>query len=45
MLSFTHGLPHTERSEHGIEVGMLINFGNPRLEYKRFTRTKKNEHG
>ncbi len=25
----------------GIEVGLLINFGNPKLEYKRFTRTKK----
>lgn len=24
----------------GIEVGLLINFGNPKLEYKRFTRTK-----
>ena len=24
----------------GIEVGLLINFGNPRLEYKRFTRSK-----
>ena len=25
----------------GIDVGLLINFGNPKLEYKRFTRTKK----
>jgi GxxExxY protein len=24
----------------GIEVGLLINFGNPKLEYKRFTRAK-----
>jgi GxxExxY protein len=24
----------------GIEVGLLINFGNPRLEYKRLTRSK-----
>ena len=24
----------------GFEVGLLINFGNPKLEYKRFTRTK-----
>ena len=24
----------------GIEVGLLINFGSPKLEYKRFTRTK-----
>lgn len=25
----------------GIEVGLLINFGNPKLEFKRFTRSKK----
>jgi GxxExxY protein len=25
----------------GIEVGLLINFGNPKLEYKRLTRSKK----
>ncbi len=24
----------------GIEVGLLIHFGNPKLEYKRFTRHK-----
>jgi GxxExxY protein len=24
----------------GITVGLLINFGNPKLDYKRFTRTK-----
>ena len=28
----------------GIEVGLFINFGNPKLEYKRFTRSK-NQHG
>ena len=26
----------------GIQVGLLINFGNPKLEFKRFTRSKKN---
>lgn len=25
----------------GLEVGLLINFGNPKLEYKRFTRSKE----
>ena len=25
----------------GIEVGLLINFGNPKLEYQRFTREKR----
>ena len=29
----------------GIEVGLLINFGNPKLEYKRFTRSKDFKHG
>ena len=24
----------------GVEVGLLINFGNPKLEYNRFTRNK-----
>lgn len=28
----------------GIEVGLLINFGNPKLEYQRFTRTKDFNH-
>ncbi|MGO8816494.1 MAG: GxxExxY protein [Terriglobia bacterium] len=28
----------------GIEVGLLINFGNPKLEYKRFTRSKDYKH-
>lgn len=25
----------------GIDVGLLIHFGNPKLEYKRFNRNKK----
>jgi GxxExxY protein len=29
----------------GIQVGLLINFGNPTLEYKRFTRSKDFKHG
>jgi GxxExxY protein len=29
----------------GIEVGLLINFGSPKLEFKRFTRNKNSEYG
>ncbi len=29
----------------GIEVGLLINFGNPKLEFKRFTRKRGINHG
>ena len=29
----------------GIEVGLLINFGNSKLEYKRFTRSKDFKQG
>jgi len=34
-----------DRIDTGIEVGLLINFGNPKLEYKRFTRSKEFKHG
>jgi GxxExxY protein len=29
----------------GIQVGLLINFGNPKLEYKRFARSREVKHG
>ena len=29
----------------GIEVGLLVNFGNPKLEYRRFHRQKANGEG
>ena len=29
----------------GIEVGLLINFGNQKLEYKRFTRSRDFKYG
>jgi GxxExxY protein len=29
----------------GMEVGLLINFGNPKLEYRRFTRSRDRGHG
>jgi len=28
----------------GTQVGLLINFGNPKLEFKRFTRSKNDPH-
>jgi hypothetical protein len=29
----------------GIDVGLLIKYGNPKLEYERFTRRKDCKHG
>ena len=29
----------------GIEVGLLINFGNPKVEYRRLTRSENYQHG
>ncbi len=29
----------------GVEVGLLINFGHPKLEYRSFTRSKDFKHG
>jgi len=29
----------------GVEVGLLVNFGNPRLEYKRLYRTNRSYRG
>lgn len=28
----------------GLDVGLVINFGNPKIEYRRFTRTKDPAH-
>lgn len=27
----------------GVEIGLLVNFGNPKLEYRRFYRQKRND--